>query len=426
VKAWRSGLWKDTLTKRLFLLIWATLLLSHVLGFWFAHLGGPASWQTSLSAVPLTPGMPPLPGNLPDLPGSQAHGDEQGPGFGFGPHGERGPGHEHEHAHEHHDAQRGGEHGHPPFGPWDGDHAEARAAGVFRAGAPFAGRPNLWLDYFVRIVVTGVAAWLGARWLTAPMRRLALASESLSQALSRREPLPQLDEQGGTLEVRQTAQVFNNMARQLQDQFDERSLLMAAVSHDLRTPLTRLRIRLERLLPDPTAERCVQDVQDVNAMIEAVLDALNEERSQEQALAIDVLALVQALADDLSEEGQAVSAQGDAATVRVQPVAFKRVLDNLVHNALRYGQRADIGVRRAAGQVHITIDDAGPGIPAELMASVFKPFVRLDTSRSRDTGGVGLGLYIARELTLRNGGALTLQNRPEGGLRAELVLPESV
>jgi signal transduction histidine kinase len=110
----------------------------------------------------------------------------------------------------------------------------------------------------------------------------------------------------------------------------------------------------------------------------------------------------------------------------VQPVAFKRVLDNLVNNALRYGQRADIGVRRAAGQVHITIDDEGPGIPAELMASVFKPFVRLDTSRSRDTGGVGLGLYIARELTLRNGGELTLQNRPEGGLRAELTLPESV
>lgn len=395
-----SGLFKDTLTKRLFLLIWAALLLSHVIGFWSAFAGAPG-WRPTLSQVPPVPSMPPLPRALPGQgmpPG--------GPREGMGP--ERG---------------RLGEQGGPEGNGAERPRERDQSPGSFRGGMPFGAHPNLWLDYFVRIVVTGAAAWLGARWLTAPMRRLADASGQLSQSLVRKEPLPQLDEHRGTLEVRQTAQVFNAMARQLQDQFDERSLLMAAVSHDLRTPLTRLRMRLERLRPDPVAERCVEDVQDVNAMIEAVLDALNEERRQEPPQTMDVLSLVQAMADDMAEEGQPVTAEGDSATIQVQPVAFKRILGNLVGNAIRYGQQADIRVRRGEGRVHICVDDQGPGIPADLIAAVFKPFVRLETSRNRDTGGVGLGLYIARELTLRNGGQITLSNRREGGLRAEVSFP---
>lgn len=263
------------------------------------------------------------------------------------------------------------------------------------------------------------------------MRQLTQASQRLGQSLGRGADLPLLNDKQGPLEVRQAAQVFNNMARGLQDQFDQRSLMMAAVSHDLRTPLTRLRMRLEKLRPDPVAERCVDDVQDINTMIDAVLDAMHEERRQEVPQQVDVLALVQAMADDMQESGQAVTASGDAAVLRVQPVAFKRVLSNLVSNAVRYGHAADIrvallpGRRPGRGQVRVTVDDQGPGIPPEQLESVFKPFVRLDASRSRHTGGVGLGLYIARELAHRQGGTLTLSNRPEGGLRAELTLPQT-
>lgn len=225
------------------------------------------------------------------------------------------------------------------------------------------------------------------------------------------------------------AHVFNDMAKGLHAQFEQRSLMMAAVSHDLRTPLTRLRMRLESLRPDSVAERCVSDVQDIDAMIASVLDVMTQERRQESCQSVDLLAMVQAMADDQQEAGHAVSAQGEAVTLSLQPVAFRRVLDNLVSNALRYGHSASIAVsgpdQAGAGKVRITIDDEGPGIPQDQLEQVFKPFVRLETSRSRDTGGVGLGLYIARELVLRQGGQLRLANRAGGGLRAEIILPAS-
>ncbi len=370
---WRL-VWADTLSKRLFVLLWATLVLSHLLGFWLATGGGLGpGGHGQFAHAPAGLLMPSMP---PGLIGGPRPGDRPPPDF----------------------------HGGPP--------------------------PMLWLDYLARFAVMGLAAWLGARWLTAPMRKLATASQGLGRAVGHGGALPLLDASQGPQEVRQTAQVFNDMARGLQDQFAQRSLMMAAVSHDLRTPLTRLRLRLEKLLPDPTAERCVADVQDINAMIDAVLDAMNEERRQEAVKCVDVLAMVQAMADDLQDTGEAACATGVPAIVRVQPVAFKRVLSNLISNALRYGHRADVQVSlmapaagQAQPQVRITIDDAGPGIAPDLMASVFKPFVRLDASRSRDTGGVGLGLYIARELAQRNGASVCLSNRPEGGLRAELVLP---
>lgn len=358
----------DTLGKRLFLLLWVTLVLSHLLGFWLVQPaepgpGGPhGEGRMHMAPGWFLPNLPPMNG----VPG--------------GP-----PPHE------------------PPHEP-----------------------PHMWLDYLARVLVMGLAAWLGSRWLTAPMRRLSKASHELERALQQGAALPVLDERTGPAEVRQTAQVFNSMARGLKDQFEQRSLMMAAVSHDLRTPLTRLRMRLESLRPDPTAERCVHDVQDIDALIGSVLEVLHEERSQEAFQLVDVMAMVQAMSDDAQELGQRVMASGDAVTLRLQPVAFKRVLGNLVSNALRYGHAAHIQVwpsDAVAGSVRLTIDDEGPGIPPEQLAAVFKPFVRLDTSRSREAGGTGLGLYIARELVHRQGGEIQLMNRPEGGLRAEIVLP---
>ncbi|MDE2592641.1 MAG: HAMP domain-containing protein [Burkholderiales bacterium] len=404
--------WVDSLSKRLFLLLWLTLVGSHWLGFWLAHPShpaGPEGFQPPSRDMPSSAVFPPAmpPGLLPMEPGGQPGGP--GEQVGLGPDSQR--------AHS--------EYGPPPH-------------------------PSMWLDYVVRIGVMGVAAWLGALWLTRPMRQLAQAAQSLGQSIgsghagghagghrigppltpgvhasTASNPIDHLDDTQGPVEVRQMAHSFNEMARRLRSQFDERSLLMGAVSHDLRTPLTRLRMRLERLRPDPVVERCVQDIQDINALIEAVLDALNEERNQESAVPVDLLAMVQALSDDLAEEGQAVSAQGDQVTARVQPVALKRVLNNLISNAIRYGHSALVTVSNGRGQVIITVDDHGPGIPQAMLEDVFKPFVRLDASRHRDLGGVGLGLYIARELTLRQGGTLTLSNRTEGGLRATLTLPKA-
>jgi signal transduction histidine kinase len=439
---WPRGWCADTLSKRLFVLLWVTLVGSDLLGFWLVR----PSWEHG----PFDKNAP-RPGDVswhvlpPFLP--------PGPLLGHDPGREHGPDGGHMPGHALPDAVRGqgpdsGPAGpqHNPDGgpagdrPQPGEPAAMAAPDGVRASAsvgPDAGMhhphhggpPNRWLDYLARILVLSLAAWLGSRWLTAPMRQLTKASRSLGQSMGRGGELHLLDQDHGPLEVRQTARVFNDMSRGLSAQFEQRSLMMAAVSHDLRTPLTRLRMRLEKLMPDPVAERCVTDVQDINAMIDAVLDAMNEERRQEPVQPVDVLALVQAMADDLQEAGHAVTASGDAATLRVQPVAFKRVLANLISNAVRYGGGAEIRVtvqrEPMPGQVRITIDDQGPGIAPEMLETVFKPFTRLDTSRSRETGGVGLGLYIARELTHRHGGTITLSNRPEGGLRAELVLPQN-
>ena len=338
-----SRWWTDTLAKRLFLLLWLTLLAGHGLGMWLM----PPDMPPPLSPIsPMAP-MPP-----------------------------------------------------PPFMGW---------------------------DTVVRFAVMGVAAWAGAAWLTRPMQQLAQAAMQVGQSVA--QPNGQqpgsvgLDDTSGPLEVRQMARSFNDMARRLHSQFEERSLLMGAVSHDLRTPLTRLRMRLERLQPDPVVDRCVQDIRDINALIEGVLDALHEERQFETPVPLDGLALVQAMVDDLAEQGMQVTVDGQAVTAWAQPVALQRVLSNLIGNALRYGQQAQVLVSLEQDRWRITIDDQGSGIPEAMLNEVFKPFVRLDPSRNCDSGGVGLGLYIARELTWRLGGQLTLSNRPEGGLRAVLDLP---
>jgi signal transduction histidine kinase len=217
------------------------------------------------------------------------------------------------------------------------------------------------------------------------------------------------------------------MAQRLQAQFEAQSLLMAAISHDLRTPLARLRMRLETMEEHAQTARSVADVQEMDALIGSVLEMMRSSHSRAERERVDLSALVQSMVDDLAEEGRPVSSASDMASVIVlaQPAALKRVLDNLIGNALRYGGSARVSLVARANEVEVTIDDAGPGIAPEQLEAVFQPFYRLEASRNRATGGVGLGLYIARDLAERNGGQLTLSNRPEGGLRARLVLPRA-
>ena len=294
------------------------------------------------------------------------------------------------------------------------------------ASAPMRLPPNLppwqsiWVDYGVRLLVIALGAALCARWLAAPMRRLAGAAEALSPGLRPGQALPALDERHGSREVRATAQVFNQMAQRLQAQFDARGLQMAAVSHDLRTPLTRLRMRLEGL-DAPAATAAIADIHEMNALIDSSLAVLREQREAAPPDVVDLLALAQAAVDDLAEQGHDVAVgAADAARVRAHPVALRRIVDNLLGNALQHGRRARVGVEPQGAGVALWVDDDGPGIAPERIAEALQPWVQLAPN-----GGAnhGLGLAIARDLAERDGGTLTLVNRAEGGLRASVWLP---
>jgi signal transduction histidine kinase len=184
-------------------------------------------------------------------------------------------------------------------------------------------------------------------------------------------------------------------------------------------------MRLETMEEQPQTPRCVADVQEMDTLIGSVLEMMRSSHSRAERERVDLSALVQSLVDDLAEAGQPVRSVGEptAAVVLAQPAALKRVLDNLIGNAVRYGGSAQVTLARRAGDVEVTVDDNGPGIAPAQIEAVFQPFYRLEASRSRSTGGAGLGLYIARDLAQRSGGQLTLHNRAEGGLRARLVLP---
>lgn len=390
--AWRERLRRiDTLFLRLFLLMWVTLVISHLFAFSVVSPAG-TGWVARLpsegvSALPPLPSLPPV-GPL----------DAAGPRDGAPP---------------------------PP---------KPAARPVPRDGAPGQGLParSLWLDLGLRALLIGLGAAIGARWLSAPMRRLAQASATLSQGLSEGRDPPALDEGRGTAEVRASAQAFNRMAQALKQQFEQRSLHMAAVSHDLRTPLTRLRLRLEQL-PAEAAQAAAQDIRAMDELIDASLAVVREQSTGASPALMDLGALLQSLVDDRAEQGQAVALAepvdgAPSLRVRAHPASLRRIVDNLVDNALRYGRVARLDARfegdEGGARVRVTVDDEGPGIAPELMPQALRPWVRLSGGGgTAGPAGSGLGLAIAHDLAQREGGRLLLENRAEGGLRATLVLP---
>ncbi len=270
------------------------------------------------------------------------------------------------------------------------------------------------------LMLTGiaVAAWVAARWLSGPIQRMARAAHALGENLNS----PPLAENTGSVEVRQASAVFNQMQVRLNSQIAERSRFLAAVSHDLRTPLTRLRLRAEKI-DDPQLKSSIrEDVDEMTAMIDAALDYLRGTGQPEAPRLLDITALVQSLADNAEERGGMVTVSGSASPIHVQPGGMRRCVNNLLENALRYGERAWVAIEEAADRVVISIRDAGPGIPEDKLEAVFAPFFRLEDSRNRNTGGIGLGLSIARDIALQHGGSLVLRNDPHGGLIATLTL----
>jgi len=262
---------------------------------------------------------------------------------------------------------------------------------------------------------------LAVRWATRPLQALADAADALGRNIAS----PPMAERG-PVEVVRAARAFNTMQLRLAAYLRERTSVLAAMSHDLKTPVTRLKLRAE-LLPDPGLRlKFTRDLEELESMVAATLDFLRGTAGLEPAQPVDMEALLASVEADLSETGHVVRIEGRSlAPYTGHPVALKRCLRNLVENAVNYGKAAEIVVDDDPQRLRIEVRDRGPGIaPAEL-EKVFEPFYRLEGSRNRDTGGTGLGLTIARSIAQAHGGQLTLENRPEGGLLARLTLPRS-
>ena len=286
--------------------------------------------------------------------------------------------------------------------------------------------PALPFDFFVHllislVVVTGVGM-IAVRQVTRPLQQLAEAADSLGSNLD----APPLAEEGPT-ETRQAAQAFNRMQQSIRRLISERARALSAVSHDLRTPLTRLRLRSELIDDERLREQMAADIDAMAQMIDATLDYLRGLRENEPVRPIDINALLASLAEDFAALGRPITVEGlanDSYNGRLS--ALRRAIQNLMDNAFKYGRNPRIVVSDEPTVLCISVEDDGPGIPPEALERVTEPYFRPDAARASETGGVGLGLSIVRDVALLHGGELVLANRPLGGLSATLRLPRKV
>ena len=351
----------DTLFARLFGGALLAIILAHLLAFmWFHHYG---------------PAMPPPP--PPAAEQNQAAADSGAPGKppgGF-------------------DALRP-----PPGRP------------------PFLGIPLIPLIF--QLITLVIAAWFGAKALSRPVQRISEAAERLSENLDS----PPLDIKGPR-EARQAAATFNLMQERIREQVQQRGRMLAAVSHDLRTPLARLKLRVEQIDEPKLHDQMTQDLNDMIGMLDATLTYLNEQRTSEALQYFDVQALIESLTENAQDNGDDVQASGTCRPLKSQPMALRSCLHNLIDNALRYAGHARVEIEDASDRLQVRVVDHGPGIPDHLREAVFEPFYRVEGSRNRNSGGVGIGMTIAREAARRMGGDLRLAETPGGGLTAVPDLP---
>lgn len=267
-------------------------------------------------------------------------------------------------------------------------------------------------------IILLIIATLFMRNQVRPIRRLAIAAERFGKG--REVPFFKIE---GAREVRQAARAFVEMKDRLQRQIQQRTAMLAGVSHDLRTPLTRMKLQLEMMGHSPDIKDLKSDLADMEKMIGAYLDFARGEGGEEP-VRTDLRALLEQAARNANREGVRVEvdAPGDL-TLLLRPVAFERCINNVLGNALKYGERAWISARRFGEMIEICVDDNGPGIPDAQREDVFKPFFRGEGSRNAKTGGVGLGLPIVQDIVLAHGGRVWLDNSPQGGLRVVIDLP---
>lgn len=265
-----------------------------------------------------------------------------------------------------------------------------------------------------------IVSILLVRWLTRPLTGFAAAAKGLY----RDKTLSFVPEEGPQ-EVRALAIAFNDMQRRIGRLIDDRSQALAAVSHDLKTPITRLRFRMEDIADSEARTAIAADLDEMERMLDQTLAYLRGDRADEEVKPVDVIAILETITDELTDQGHAVSLDGAShAIVSGRRFALKRALGNLIENAIKYGNQARIVVEDQVDQVVVTIYDQGPGIPDSDIDRAFEPFVRLEPSRNQQTGGFGLGLTIAQAIIVGHGGHLNLSNFEKGGLAVRVSLPK--
>lgn len=286
----------------------------------------------------------------------------------------------------------------------------------------FEGAPPVKKDTVIVFAVLLLGLFLlgyfSARHISKPMVQLGLAAErfGLDRSLSK------MPEQGFK-EVRHTIRAFNLMQERINKQIKDRSLMLAAVSHDLRTPITTLRLRAEYIEDKDMREKTFATLLEMEQILNVTLGFARDEAADEPLRETDLVALLNSLVDDHADLGHQVSFKGpEQLIISCHPVALRRALNNLIDNAIKYGNEAEVSLQQANGKVEIKIKDNGEGIPESSLEEVLTPFFRLEKSRNKNTGGVGLGLAVAKSIALSLGGDLILTNRKNKGLCALLLV----
>ena len=288
-----------------------------------------------------------------------------------------------------------------------------------------ADAPALSNELIARLAVTlaivMIVVMVAVRQATRPLQQLARAADRFGRDL---DAAPLAIE--GPTETRRAAQAFNRMQERIRRLIDERSRALASVSHDLRTPLTRLRLRTELVGDEKLREQLGADLDAMAAMIDVTLDYLRGLQDSEAVRAIDINALLESMSEDALVLGRSVRVEGRALSPYTGRLsALRRALQNLIDNAVKYGDAVRVRIVDGAAELRISVEDQGPGIRPEELARVAEPYYRTDASRNSATGGTGLGLSIVRDVAFLHGGELRLDNRAEGGLCATLRLPRS-
>jgi signal transduction histidine kinase len=266
--------------------------------------------------------------------------------------------------------------------------------------------------------VLGAALWVASR-LSRPLRDLQTAAARVGAAND-----PEEVSVRGPGDVRQTLEAFNAMSRRVSQLLGEKDVMLGALGHDLRTPLASLRIRIETMEPEAERLKVIRTIEEATQLLEDILELARQGRSSEPVKTVDVSVLVEDIVEDYAETGAPVTlAKSEKAPAACRPVLFRRALRNLIDNAVAYGQAARLSVSKSGDDVLVRIEDDGPGMSEEALTMAGRPFVRGEASRSRSTGGSGLGITLADAIAKAHGGELKLANREPHGLAATIKLP---
>ena len=298
---------------------------------------------------------------------------------------------------------------------------------IFDTGINTTNTPNTALPWrlLVTLMIVFCAvlliSFVAVRWLTHPLHRLANAATALGQNINQ-PPLPET----GPTEIRQAAHAFNEMQQRIKNHIQGRTQIFAAMSHDLKTPITRLRLRTELMEDDELRQRFENDLHEMETMVLQALDFMKGLDTSQQKQPVNMMALLESIQEDYHDAGKTVTIEGSIQSpfLGIAPL-LKRCLVNLLDNAIFYGESAHIKIEDSDQALTLFIRDKGTGIAENELEKVFDPFYRLEQSRNRQTGGTGLGLSIARNIVQSHGGQIQLRNHPDEGLEVTLILPRT-